>query len=79
MHTTEPNELGCANTALVLALCQVLAGKGVLTRQDFDELVTVAISELEAMGDGAPRTRTIELIESLLPKIRENSIRQDDL
>jgi hypothetical protein len=66
------SERGYANTALVLALCHVLASKGVLTRNDLDAVVTDAISELEAADDSEFGKRAINVLKSLLPRIREH-------
>jgi hypothetical protein len=67
-----PSERGYANTALVLALCHVLASKGVLTRNDLDDIVTDAISELEAEDDSEFGKGAINVLKSLLPRIREH-------
>jgi len=72
MQTVEPLELGHANTALILALCHVLASKGVLTRDDLNDVVTDAIGELDALGDRALAAAAIDIVKSLLPKIREH-------
>jgi hypothetical protein len=68
MQTTPPYELAYANAALVLALFDVLASKGILTRDDFDSILTDAIGKLEPMISST--SGAINFIKTLLPQIR---------
>lgn len=69
MQTLEPNEY--VNNALLVGLLHVLVSKGVLTRDDLDNVVTDAIGELDAIRDTRSVSGAIEVIKSLLPKFRE--------
>jgi hypothetical protein len=71
MKTTPPYELAYANGALMLALFDVLASKGILTRDDFDNILTAAIGKLEPMRDISSTNGAIDFIKSLLPEVRE--------
>jgi hypothetical protein len=72
MKATPPYELTSANAALMLALFDVLASKGILTRDDFDNILTAAIGKLEPMRDDiSSTTGAINFIKSLLPEVRE--------
>jgi hypothetical protein len=71
MKTTPPYELAYANGALMLALFDVLASKGILTRDDFDNILTGAIGKLEPMRDISSTNGAINFIKSLLPEVRE--------
>ena len=71
MKTTPPYELAYANGALMLALFDVLASKGILTRDDFDNILTAAIGKLEPMRDISSTNGAINFIKSLLPEVRE--------
>jgi hypothetical protein len=71
MKTTPPYELTYANGALMLALFDVLASKGILTRDDFDNILTAAIGKLEPMRDMSSTNGAINFIKSLLPEVRE--------
>ena len=73
MHTTPPYELAYANGALMLALFDVLASKGILTRDDFDNILTDAIGKLEPMRNIGSTHGAINFIKSLLPEIREST------
>ena len=73
MQTTPPYELTYANAALTLALFDVLASKGILTRDDFDEIMTAAIGKLEHMRNMNSTSGAINFIKALLPQIRESS------
>jgi hypothetical protein len=73
MHATPPYELTYANAALVLALFDVLASKGVLSRDDFDNILTAAIGKLEPMRDVSFTNGAINYIKSLLPEVREST------
>jgi hypothetical protein len=70
MQTTPPYELAYANGALMLALFDVLASKGILSRDDFDNILTDAIGKLEPMRDISSTNGAINFIKSLLPEIR---------
>ena len=70
MHATPPYELTYANTALMLALFDVLASKGMLSRDDFDNILTDAIGKLEPMRDISSTNGAINFIKSLLPEVR---------
>jgi hypothetical protein len=71
MQSTPPYELVYANAALMLSLFDVLASKGMLTRDDFDSILTDAIGRLEPMRNISSTNGAINFIESLLPEIRE--------
>ena len=73
MHTTPPYELAYANGALMLALFDVLASKGILTRDDFDNVLTDAIGKLEPMRNISSTNGAINFIKALLPEIREST------
>ena len=73
MHDTPPYELTYANAALILALFDVLASKGILTRDDFDNILTDAIVKLEPMSDLGSTSGAINYIKSLLPEVRGSS------
>ena len=70
MQTAGPSELGYANTALIMALFDVLASKGILTRTDLDTIVTDAINKLEPTRNIRSMEGGIELIKSLFGEIR---------
>ena len=70
MQTAGPSELGYANTALIMALFDVLASKGILTRTDLDTIVTDAINKLEPTRSIRSMEGGIELIKSLFGEIR---------
>jgi hypothetical protein len=72
MQPAGPNELGYANTALILGLFHVLVSKGALTRDDLDVIVTDAISELDRTRNTSSVSGAIDFIKSLLPEIREH-------
>ena len=67
MQTTPPYELAYASTALLLALFDVLASKSMLSRDDFDNILTAAIGKLEPMHDLNSKDGAIRFIKSLLP------------
>ena len=67
MQSAEPNELGNASIALLLSLLDVLASKGILSRDDLDTIVTAAIGELEAL----PMNDAIRYVKCLLPEIKK--------
>ena len=67
MQAASAGELGCANTALVLGLLDVLANKGILTRSDLNTTIVAAISKLEP--ERSVENGAFELIKSLFPKI----------
>ena len=71
MHSTPPYKLACANAALVLALFDILSSKGILNRDDFDNVLTAAISKLEPMRGITSTTGAINYIKSPLPEVRE--------
>jgi hypothetical protein len=71
MQTTPPYELAYANAALMLALFDVLASKGILTRDDFDNLLTDAIGKRDAMRNISSTNGAVNFIKALLPQIRE--------
>jgi hypothetical protein len=71
MKTTPPYELAYANGALMLALFDVLASRGILTRDDFDNILTAAIGKLEPMHNISSTNGAINFIKSLLPEVRE--------
>jgi hypothetical protein len=73
MQTTPPYELAYANAALLLAVFDVLASKGILTRDDFDNILTDAIGKLEPLRDISSTNGAINFIKSLLPGIREST------
>ncbi len=73
MENTPPDELAYANAALVLALFDVLASKNILDRDDFDNLLTAAISKLEPMQSISFKSGAIKFIQSLLPEVRGSS------
>ena len=73
LQTTPPYELTYANAALVLALFDVLASKGILTRDDFDNILTDAIGKLEPMRNISSTNGGLNFIKSLLPEIREST------
>ena len=73
MHDTPPYEMTYANAALILALFDVLASKGILTRDDFDNILTDAIVKLEPMSDLGSTNGAINYIKSLLPEVRGSS------
>jgi hypothetical protein len=73
MQTTPPYELAYANAALVLALFDVLASKGILTRDDFDSILTDAIGKLEPTRNISSTSGAINFIKTLLPQIREST------
>ena len=72
MQTTPPYEMTYANAALTLALFNVLASKGILSRDDFDNIMTDAIAKLEPMRN-ASTAGSINFIKALLPQIREST------
>ncbi len=71
VQTTPPYEQTYANAALMLALFDVLASKGMLTRDDFDNILTAAIGKLESMRNISSTDGAINFIKSLLPEVRE--------
>ncbi len=71
MQTTPPYELTYANAALTLALFDVLASKGNLTRDDFDNIMTDAIAKLEHTRNISSTSGAINFIKALLPQVRE--------
>jgi hypothetical protein len=73
MQTTPPYELAYANAALTRALFDVLASKGILTRDDFDNILTAAIGKLEPMRNISSTSGAISYIKGLLPEIREST------
>ena len=73
MQSTPPYELAYASSALILALFDVLASKGMLSRDDFDNILTDAIGKLEPMLDNSSSAGAISFIKSLLPEIRETT------
>ena len=73
MQATPPYELTYANAALLLALFDVLASKGILTRNDFDNILTDAIAKLEPMRDISSTSGAINFIKALLPEIHEST------
>ena len=73
MQTTPPYEQTYANAALMLALFDVLASKGILTRHDFDNILTAAIGKLEPMRNISSTNGAINFIKSLLPEVREST------
>ena len=72
VQNTPPYELAYANAALVLALFDVLASKSIFTRDDFDNILTDAISKLEPMQNINGTTGAIKFVQSLLPEIRQS-------
>jgi len=70
MQTTSPYEMTYANTALMLALFNVLASRGILTRDDFDSIMTDAIAKLEPKRNVSSTSGAINFIKALLPDIR---------
>ena len=72
MQNVAPYELAYANAALVLALFDVLASRNILTRDDFDSILTDAISKLEPMQSINGTTGAIKFVQSLLPEIRQS-------
>jgi hypothetical protein len=73
MQITPPYELTYANAALTLALFDVLASKGILSRDDFDNILTAAIGKLEPMRNISSTSGAINFIKALLPEIREST------
>ena len=73
MQTTPPYEMTYANAALMLALFDVLASKGILTRDDFDNIMTAAIGKLEPMHNISSTSGAINFIKTLLPQIRKST------
>ena len=73
MQTAPPYEQTYANVALILALFDVLASKGILTRGDFDNILTAAIGKLEPMRNISSTNGAINFIKSLLPEVREST------
>ena len=73
MQTTPPYEMTYANAALMLALFDVLKSKGILTRDDFDNILTDAIGKLEPMRNISSTSGAINFIKTLLPQIREST------
>jgi hypothetical protein len=73
MQTTPPYEMTYANAALTLALFNVLASKGILSRDDFDNIMTEAIAKLEPMLNVNSTSGSIDFIKALLPQIREST------
>jgi hypothetical protein len=73
MQTTPPYEMTYANAALMLALFDVLKSKGILTRDDFDNLLTDAIGKLEPMRNISSTSGAINFIKALLPQMREST------
>jgi len=73
MQTTPPYELAYASAALVLALFDVLKSKGMLSRDDFDNILTDAIGKLDSTRDISSTSGAINFIKSLLPEIREST------
>ena len=73
VETTPPYELAYANAALMLALFDVLASKGMLSRDDFDNVLTAAISKLEPNLGVTSTAGAIKYIKSLLPEVRGQS------
>lgn len=73
MQTTPPYELAYASAALMLALFDVLKSKGMLSRDDFDNILTDAISKLDSTRDISSTSGAINFIKSLLPEIREST------
>jgi hypothetical protein len=70
MITAGSNELGYANTALITALFDVLADKGILTVSDLATIVTDAIDSLEP--DRNIISGAITFIEAaIVPQIRK--------
>ena len=72
MQTSGANELGYANTALLLALFDVLVEKGILATADLDTITTRAIGELEPTRNIRSVNGAIGFINSLLPEIRKS-------
>ncbi len=73
MQSTPPYEMTYANAALTLALFNVLASRGILSRDDFDNLITDAIARLEPMRNATFTGGSINFIKALLPQIREST------
>jgi hypothetical protein len=73
MQTAGPNELGYANTALILALFDVLASKGILTPSDVETVVTNAVAVLEPTRNIRSVDGAIHFMNSLLPQIGKSS------
>jgi hypothetical protein len=51
----------------------VLASKGILTRDDFDNIMTDAIAKLEHMRNISSTSGAINFVKALLPQIREST------
>jgi hypothetical protein len=73
MQTAGANELGYANTALILGLLEVLANKSVLSRSDLNTILTDAIGKLEPTCNATSTGGGIEFIKSLLPELYKTS------
>jgi hypothetical protein len=73
MQTTPPYEMTYANAALTLALFNVLASKGILSRDDLDNIMTDAIAKLEPMRSISSTSGAINFIKALLPQMREST------
>ncbi len=73
MQPAGPNELGYANTALVTALFDLLANKGLLTTTDLETIVTNAIQGLEPDQNISSVNGAITFIKAaVLPQIGKN-------
>lgn len=71
MQTTPPFEMTYANAALLLGLFNVLASKGILDRDDFDNILTDAIGKLEPISNVSSTSGAISFIKALLPQVRQ--------
>ena len=71
--TAGPNELGYANTALITALFDTLAAKGILSASDLDGIVKAAIATLEPFRSISSVEGAINVINaSVVPEINKH-------
>jgi hypothetical protein len=72
MQPADANALGYANTALITALFDLLADKGIIAGTDIESVVTCAIESLEPDRHIASINGAITFIKSaVIPQIRK--------
>jgi hypothetical protein len=69
MHNAGSSESAYASAALMLGLLDVLANKGILSRDDLNTVIVDAISKLEPGRNIGSMNGAIELIKSLSSEI----------
>jgi hypothetical protein len=73
MQTAGSSELGYANTALITALFDVLADKGILTATDLEMIARTAIRNLEPTQHNISVNGAINFIKgTIIPQIRKH-------